>query len=146
MPTLAYPLADVIARLEAADAIKLVGTGPDLLKATQTPPRTAPAVFVLSETRGSANKFTGPLIQQDRETFVKLRVWVRNHGSPLQARGEMDAVLASIETALAGWTPSNPPFGALSFVAARDELDDGAYLVVQVIYVATWTFSKQQEQ
>lgn len=141
MPTLVFPVADIISRLEAHAAIKLVGLAPDLEAALQTPPRVTPAVYVLSSTTGGDIKFSGSPVQQERETTLVLMVWVKHHGKPAAMRAELDAVLAAIDTQLAGYTPSNPPFGALTFKASRDQFAVGQYLVHQAQYASSWNFS-----
>lgn len=143
MPTLAFPVADVIARLRAIELIKLIGLAPDLNAAMATPPRTAPAVFVVASTSGGAVKYSGSPVQQERVTTLVLVVWVRNHGDAESVRDDLDAVYAAIDARLAGWTPGNPPFGDLTFQASRDQFAHGQYLVAQALYSSSWNFSAQ---
>lgn len=141
MTVLGFPVADLMARLQGiAELADTVTLAPDL-DALATPPRQFPAVAVVTETRGGAVTFTGPPVQQDRQTFVKLFVWVQHHAQQAaETRTAMDALLALIDARLAGWTPGNA-FSDLRFTAARDEFSQGAHLVVQAIYRCDWTFS-----
>jgi hypothetical protein len=142
MPILHFPIESLVQRLEGTEPIKLVGLAPDLIAAQEGGPRLAPAVFVMSETRGGQIKFSGPPVQQDRETTVKLVVWVRHHGSAAAQAAEMSAVLAAIDARLAGWSPGDA-YEALRLTAQRDELVHGAWLVVQAMFSSNWNFSAQ---
>lgn len=141
---LSYPMAAVIERMEAVESIALLGVSADLKAALDGAPRTAPAVFLLSETTGGNIEFTGPPVQQARTTAVKAVVWVKHHGRPAQVRQELDNVLADIDARLAGWTPGDA-FAELVFGSSRDEFAHGAYLVAQVVYQAAWTFSAEYQ-
>lgn len=145
MPTLSFPVSAAIERLQGADEIKFVGLSMDLSAALATPPRTAPAVYVIASTKGGGIKYAGPPLQQERETSLVLVVWVRNHGEAAKVRAEMDAVLAAIDRRFAAWSPGNPPYGDLTFVASRDEFSHAQYLVVQTIYASSWNFSAQRQ-
>lgn len=144
MPTLTFPMASVIARLESIAELKLVGVAADLVAANTTAPRTAPALYVLTETVGGEIKFTGPPIQQDRTTQIKCVVWVRNHGEAQVVRTVMDNVLAAIDARFAGWSPGNA-FEELRFRGARDEFAHGQYLVTQAIYESGWNFQANKQ-
>lgn len=144
MPTLAFPVADVIQRLQGTEPIQLVGLAADLNAALATPPRNAPAVYVLSSTKGGAIKFTGSPTQQDRETTLILVVWVRHHGEPAAVRAQMDQVLAAIDQRFTGWSPGDA-YEALTFAAARDEFSHAQYLVVQALYTSRWRFSARPQ-
>lgn len=139
----AFPVAALMERLGAVSALSLVGNARDLTEALQTPPRSAPAVFVLAETRGGSIKYSGTPVQQGRTTALKLVVWVRHHGDAATSRAEMDRALAAIDARLTGWSPSNPPFGAVVFRGSRDEFAHGQYLVAQVLYECEWNFSAE---
>ncbi|MGQ0529989.1 MAG: phage tail terminator protein [Panacagrimonas sp.] len=145
MPTLSFPTTSVIERLQAIDQVKLVGLAPEMSAALATPPRTAPAVFVVTSTKGGPIKFSGPPLQQERETSLVFVVWVRNHGDAAKVRAELDSVLAAIDQRLAAWSPANPPYGDLQFVASRDEFSHAQYLVAQAIYSCSWNFSAQRQ-
>lgn len=140
MPTLAFPVDALIQRLSGAAELKFVGLAPDLSAALDTAPRLAPAVFVLTETRGGPLKYSGPPVQQDRTTALKLIVWVRNHGDAAAVRRELDTVLAAIDARLAGWSPGNA-FAEPHLVASRDEFAHAQYLVNQCVYESSWNFS-----
>ena len=144
MPTLVYPVADVVERLAGESAIKQVGLAVDMNTALATPPRTDNAVYVISTTKGGPLKFTGNPIQQARETTIVLLVWVRNHGDATAVRKAVDALLGAIDARVAGWTPGNP-FSSLVFNASRDEFAQAQYAVVQVTYTSSWNFSAQRQ-
>ena len=144
MSVLRFPTAQAMDRLEAIEAIKLLGTSADLQAALDGSPRAAPAVFVLTETTGGAIEFSGPPVQQTRNTALKLVCWVSNHGRPAQVRDDMDQLLGDIDARLAGWTPGDA-FAELVMKAARDEFAHGAYLVAQAVYDCTWTFSAEHQ-
>lgn len=139
----AFPVAELMQRLGAVSALSLVGNARDLADALQTPPRSAPAAFVLAETRGGPIKYSGTPVQQGRTTTLKLVVWVRHHGDAERSRAEMDRVLAGIDARLTGWSPSNPPFGSAVFRGSRDEFAHGQYLVAQALYECEWNFSAE---
>ncbi len=141
MSVLTFPAAALIARLQGiADLADTVTLAPDA-DALATPPKKYPALSVLIETRGGAIKYSGPPVQQDRQTFAKLFLWVEHHGQQFAGtRAAMDALLASVDARLAGWRAGDA-FTSLQFVAARDEFSQGAHLVVQAIYRCDWTFS-----
>ncbi len=141
MPTLAFPTADVIERLQASAELKFVGLAVDLQAALNTPPRVDPAVFLIASSSGGPIKFSGSPVQQERISSLTLITWVRNHGTPAAVRAEMDAALAAIDARLAGFSPGNPPFGALRFTASRDEFAHASWLVTQSIYECSWNFS-----
>lgn len=143
MTTLTFPVAAVIARLRSIEPIKLIGLAPDLNAAMATPPRNAPAIFVVASTTGGPIKFSGPPTQQERLTTLVLVIWIRYHGEAEAVREGLDAVHAAIDARLAGWSPSNPPFGELEFRASRDQFVHGQYLVAQALYESRWNFSTE---
>jgi hypothetical protein len=140
MPTLVYPVSQLITRLDGVAELKLVGVAADLVGALNQPPRTAPAAQVVANTTGGALKYSGPPIQQDRTTTIAIVLWVNNHGPAAQVRAEMDALQAAVDARLAGWTPGNA-FSELLFQSARDEFSHGAYLVSQMTFQSRWNFS-----
>jgi hypothetical protein len=142
MPTLQFPIAALIERLEGTDPIKFIGLTPDLHTALESGARLTPAVFVMSETRGGPIKFSGPPVQQDRETTVKLLPLVSHHGDAAARAALMTKVLEAIDKRLAGWTPGDA-FEALRLIASRDELVHGQYLAHQALYASNWNFSAQ---
>lgn len=139
MSALGFPLSAALARIAGIERVALVGVAPDLDAAMNAAPRTAPAIFMLSETSGGAIKYSGPPIQQGRKTSIKCIAWVRNHGAADKVRAEMDALLADMDARFAGWSPGDA-FGAMRFVASRDEFAHAQYLVVQSIYESEWDF------
>lgn len=141
MSTLVYPIAQLMERLKGAESIAFVGSTRDLETAAVQGPRVSPSVFVLNETTGGKVHFSGPPLQQPRETVVNLVVWVVHHGDPVPARSALDAAIAAIDARLAGWTPGDA-FGGLTFEASRDEQPPvpGQFLLAQAIYRSSWDF------
>lgn len=144
MPTLAYPVSELIERLQGAELIKFVGLTDELSQALEKVPRTTPSVFIMTESKGGAMQFSSTPVTQARETSFKLFVWLRHQGTPEKARAEMDAVLACIDQRLAGFTPGNA-FSELRFIASRDEFAQPQFQVVQVIYQCDWSFFASPE-
>ncbi len=142
--TLVFPIESVVERLQGVAAIKFVGLSHDLVAAEESGPRLQPAVFVMQETRGKKPKFSGPPVQADRETTVKLVIWVQHHGGQAALARLMSEIKAAIGKRLAGWAPSDA-FEDLYMTASRDELVHGAWLVGQELYATAWSFSAEAQ-
>lgn len=144
MPTLVFPTAAVLERIEGIGAFQIVGNSVDLAAALETSPRNAPAVFVLTETVGGVISFSGPPIQQSRTTQIKCVLWVRNHSKASAVRAEMDALLAQLDARFAGWSPGLG-FEDLRLSGSRDEAAHGQYLIVQAVFESGWEFSAHKQ-
>lgn len=125
MSVLAFPVADVIARLAAKVSLaKAVGAAADLQAAIKTPPNVKVALYVLAFDRGGDIKYTGPgLSVQNVNTQLQVVVLVRHSAGErvgAGARKLADDVIAQVRGALVGWAPADA-FEAISFRAGRDD-------------------------
>ena len=145
MSALVFPSAAVVSRVEGTAPIKWVGVASDLEEARAKPPRVDPAVYVVFDTRGGALKFSGPPIQQDRITRITFVTWVRHHGTAAERRAEMDAVLAALDSRMAGWRPGGNDFSTPLFIGSRDEFAHAQYLVTQTVFEVQWNFSANKQ-
>ena len=125
MSVLAFPVADVIARLAAKVPLaKAVGAAADLQAVLKTPPNVKVALYVLAFDRGGEIKYSGPNVSvQNVNTQLQVVLLVRHSAGErvgAGARKLADDVIAQVRGALVGWAPADA-FEAISFRAGRDD-------------------------
>jgi hypothetical protein len=135
-----FPDDAVLARLAGVTSLASIQLAPDLAEAMRTPPRSGPALFVAFQTQGQPSEISGPTVQGSRTTAIQLVLWVRNSGTPQRVLAERKAVAEAIDARLLGWVPDDA-VDEIYLLAARDDFAHGAWLVSQLIYRATWTYS-----
>lgn len=138
MSVLAYPLADVIARLDdKVPLAKSVGTAADLQTALKTAPSVKVALYVLGFDRGGPVKYSGPGVSiQNVATQLQVVLLVKHaSGERLGtgARQLADQVIAQIRAALIGWVPADA-FEPISFRAGRDDSYQAGWYAGQQVF------------
>lgn len=127
-----FPLAAVIARARAVEGLRQVGNAADLEAAKHQAPSAAPAVYVLSEEAGEAERaVTGKPIQSIQVT-LKLVMWVRNAGGAERVVADMAALESGLRAALFGWRPS-PEFTPFTVRLSGQDQGFGSHLVRQLL-------------
>jgi len=132
-----FPLAGVMARLRAhVPQAKAIGTAADLHTALDVPPTTQPALYVLTEERGSPAKYSGQATIQNVDVVLKVVRFVRSASGEKHGRGareKADQIAGQIRAALIGWTPGDA-FEAITFQSGRDDSYRGGWLAGQEIF------------
>lgn len=132
-----YPVDKTIERIrDKVPLARLVGDAAGLDAALRTPPNTAPAIFVLRDERGGAEKYSGGGTSiQNIDVTLRIALLVRNVSGEQRgtgARALADQVAAQLRAALCGWTP-DASFNAITFVASRNDR-----------YLAGWLADQEQ--
>jgi len=132
-----FPLVGVMARLrQHVPLAKSIGTAADLHTALDTPPNANPALYVLTEERGSPAKYSGQATIQNVDVVLKVVRLVRSASGEKHGRGareKADAIAAQIRAALIGWAPGDA-FEAITFQAGRDDSYRGGWLAGQELF------------
>lgn len=146
MSTGPFPVATAMARLSShAPLLAVVGNAADLGTALAQKPNRVPAAYVVTQERGGAVKYTGPVTHQNVDVSLQIVLFVRNAGGERAgtgARAEMDAVIAQVRAALIGWAPDDAT-NAVTFQAGRDERYDGGCLVTQQVFRSDYRYANQ---
>ena len=135
-----FPLDLLIERLQLIGEIRLIELVGDFEDVLATPPRTFPAVSVSSSSVGRDIKFSGPPLQQDRETAIHLLIWITNAGGAVKAAADLRQLEESIDRRLAGWSPGDA-FASVRFAGSKDEFAEGSIYARQLKFTCPWTFA-----
>ena len=126
MSAAVFPSADVVDRLVAkVPALRLIGDVAELQAAIDAQPKALPAAFVVVSERGHtpAGASGGTQIQKV-EVWLSVVLIVANKrmtATGSEARRDMDALIASVDSALLNWRPDGSNALPLYFSAGRDE-------------------------
>lgn len=131
-----FPASAVIARLVShATLLRVVDGAGGLQAALETPARTAPAAYVLTEETGGQPGDYSSALAQPMKVLVKVVLMVRNAqpGAGGAAAAAMETVERSVREALRKWSPA-APFEPLWVLASGHDDFHAGRLIRQVIF------------
>ena len=100
-----FPIELALERARQIPGVKIVGGAVELDEAQATPPRNAPALYVLRDETGEKGlgNTGGPI--QPIGVIVKLVMWVRHAGDPTKAEAAMTDFEREVRRWFFGWRP-----------------------------------------
>ncbi len=140
-----FPTAQVVARLQATNAFKLVGAAAHLDAALDTQPAVFPAAYVLVNERSSEPRgYSGGVMSQKTQPIIQVILFAQNYtsGTPGSAAlKDMDALVTVTRAALLNWSPS-PAFTKLHHIAGRSERFKSSFLLWQEMFRCQYTMEQ----